>query len=435
MRPTVGYLPFADTTHSVEAAWLEEHLPVAVRVAYSGPALNGAVSGVVGSRERERLGRVVDDFRTLPAVVAEGPGGFLLAALLRSRGFAGAVTILPYVNPRRWYDVAAVALYRRFADPRDRVFLGSGPSAAIYRALGVGVSVAEPYGIDDRVFMPGPSAGAARVRDELSIPSGRMLLYSGRAQPDKDLYRLLRVGVKARVLFPDLQVVVASHVVDGAYLAAARAHLDGGDGVHFREGVSRPALAGLYSAADVVVTASTSHFETFGRALAEALACGTPVVAPRYDGFAEVLAQVGGTLVDVDTDPRTGLPCVDEQPLLRAVYEVLSAPHPPPAGEVAAAARRRFGRSETIRVLDHLAGGSPAGPVDGVAPAGLELPGEWRAALVEVTEGERPEAVPWFWRHCDDGSLASHDEAFVGHVRRLLCRPPVVREEVAAACR
>jgi hypothetical protein len=272
------------------------------------------------------------------------------------------------------------------------------------------------------------------------------------------LYRLLRVGVKARVLFPDLQVVVASHVVDGAYLAAARAHLDGGDGVHFREGVSRPVLARLYSAADVVVTASTSHFETFGRALAEALACGTPVVAPRYDGFAEVLAQPGGTLVEVDIDPRTGLPCVDEQRLLRAVYEVLSAPDPPVAGEVAAAARRRFGRSATIGVLDYLAGGSPApagppacrspaGPLDGVgvapagplarvgvAPAGLELPGEWRAALVEVAEGERPEAVPWFWRRCGDGSLAAHDEAFVGQVRRLLCPPPV-REEVAAACR
>ena len=37
------------------------------------------------------------------------------------------------LNPREWHDVGATALYQRFADDWDRVFLGSWPSAAVYR--------------------------------------------------------------------------------------------------------------------------------------------------------------------------------------------------------------------------------------------------------------------------------------------------------------
>lgn len=208
--PAVGYFPYTATARSREAGWLGEHLAVEVRVASAAPSLNQGPPHPLPAPER--LWEAVDDFLALPAVVAEGPGGFLWAALLRAHGFAGTVTVLPYLNLRRWYDVAAAALYRRFADPRDRVFLGSTASAAIYRARGVEASVGEPYGIDDGLF--GLRPGAARARAELSIPPGRLLLFSGRAQPDKDVYRLLRVGLKARLLFPDLQVVIASHVVD-----------------------------------------------------------------------------------------------------------------------------------------------------------------------------------------------------------------------------
>jgi glycosyltransferase involved in cell wall biosynthesis len=423
---SVGYYPYAETAHSVEAAWLAEHLPVAVRVAAGAPSLNGGSPdhhrAIREPGSRDRLTSVVKAFLRVPAVVAEGPGGFLLAALLRTDGFGGTITVLPYVNPRRWYDVAAVTLYGLFADPRDRVFLGSAPSAAIYQSLGVDALVGEPYGIDERVFTPGPGPG--RVREELSIPPGRLLLYAGRAQPDKDLYRVLRVGLKARLLFPDLQVVVASHVVDETYLAAARALIDDRDGVHFRAPSTQRQLADLYRAADLFVTASTSHFETFGRAVAEALACGTPAVAPRYDGFVEVLAQPGGRLVDVDIDEPSGVPRADEEQLLRAVYEVLSAPDRLDGAVVAAVARSRFGRCGTIGLLRHLVGEPAAWPVGGpVAAAKLELPDEWRQAVAEMNGRDRHQAVSWFWDAGDHDRLARHDGGFAAQVRRLLCQP------------
>ncbi|MGH3932589.1 MAG: glycosyltransferase family 4 protein [Pseudonocardiaceae bacterium] len=374
----------------------------------------------------------MSDFVALPAVVVEGPGGFLWAALLRAHGFAGSVTVLPYLNPRRWYDVAAIALYRRFAASGDRVFLGSTPSAALYRAQGVQAAVGEPYGIDDTLY--GLRPGAARTRDMLLIPPGRLLLFAGRAQPDKDLYRLLRVCLKARVLFPDLQVVIASHVVDRGYLAAAREQLDSSAGVHFVLDPTPEQLADLYNLADVFVTASTSHFETFGRAPAEALACGSPAVTPRYDGFVEVLAQPGGTLVDVEVDPRTRTPHVDEEQLLRAVYEVLSAPHPPERREVSATARRRFGRSATIGLLGYLADGVPRPPAASIPPTGLELPAEWHSPLAEIAGRDPLDALTWFWDSRNHEHVGVHDDDFAARVRRSLCVPWLSADEGPIAC-
>jgi glycosyltransferase involved in cell wall biosynthesis len=430
---TIGYFPFVSTPPSAEPGWLQEYLPVNVRVAGQAPSLNTTPSKTLP--ELASLLSTIRPFLTMPAVLAEGPGGFLWAALLRAQGFTGSVTVLPYLNPCRWYHVAAISLYRRFADPRDRVFLGSAPSVAVYRALGVRAVVGEPYGIDDELF--GLRPDAARVRDQLRIPAGRLLLFAGRAQPDKDLYRLLRVALRARLLFSDLRIVVASHVSDPVYLAAAREQLRGDVAVHFVNDLDRGQLADLYNTADVFVTASTSHFETFGRAPAEALACGLSVVGPRYDGFAEVLAQPGGTLVDVQTDAGTGAPYVPEELLLRAVYEVLSAPRPPSRDEISASALRRYGRSATIGMLGHLAGEGVRQPRERLAPAlpaRIELPGEWQRSLDEMANREAEDALLWFWQSCDHVRLSAYDDGFAVQIRRTLCQPAIGSETELVTC-
>jgi glycosyltransferase involved in cell wall biosynthesis len=416
----VGYVPYVPAAESAEAGWLAAHFSLDVRVARDAPSLNDRILPPL-----HRLGRTIGDLRPLSAVVAEGPGGFRWAAVLRAYGFAGSVTVLPYLNPRRWLDVAAVALYRRFVQPGDRAFVGSAPSAAVYAALGVEALVGEPYGIDDELFRLRPSAQL--TRDDLGIPRGRLLVYAGRAQPDKDLHRLVRVGLKARLLFSDLQVVIASHVADEAYLAPARGH------VHFLADPDRDQLANLYNAADVFVTASTSHFETFGRAPAEALACGCPAIAPRYDGFAEVLDQPGGTLVDVGLD-EAGEPDADEELLLRAVFDALSARERPARRDVSIAARRRFGRSRTIGLLAHLAG-RPSRPARAPAPAAVSLPAAWWSPLAELGRRRPTDALSWFWERCDHGRLAAHDGELVAAVRSALCVPARAAEEGLTACR
>jgi glycosyltransferase involved in cell wall biosynthesis len=429
--PTVGYFPYAQTAHSAEAGWLSTHLSLAVEVASDAPSLNECDPRRLPPLTH--LEPVLRRFLDVPAVVAEGPGGFLWAAALRAHGFEGSVTVLPYLNPRRWYDVAVTTLYRQVADPRDRVFLGSAPSAALYSALGIRPSVGEPFGIDDARF--GLRPGAEGVREQLGLPRGRILLFAGRAQPDKDLYRLLAAGLKARLLFSDLHVVIATHVVDGEYVETARRQLAGDAGVNFVMDPTPDQLADLYNIADVFVTASTSHFETFGRAPAEALACGTPAIAPRYDGFVEVLAQPGGTLVDVEVDVATGLPAVDDELLLRAMYDVLSCPGPPPRSEVSAHALARFGRSRSIGLLRHLAGSTDPEPSVAVAPARLALPAAWCEPLAELTRRDLPDAVAWFWDDCDHQRLGRLDGEFSAAVRRSLCVTDRDREAELIPCR
>jgi glycosyltransferase involved in cell wall biosynthesis len=412
----VGYIPFETDSTSVEARWVADALGCEIRQPAGVPDLNRRPAGPLP--DLASLAGLLSPLLRTRWVIAEGPGGFLWAALLRSHGFAGGVTILPYLNPRQWWDVAAAAIYRRFRDPRDRVFLGSTPSARIYRRLGVEPQVGEPYGIDDRRFRPRPRA--FEVLEQLAIPRGRLLLFAGRSQADKDLYRLLRVALKARILFPDLQVVLASHVIDEDYVATIRRELGPESGVHF---IARPGaeeLADLYSAADVFATAATSHFETFGRAPAEALACGTPAIAPRYDGFAEVLDQPGGTLVGVELDEAG--PHVREDAMLRAIYDVLSAPDRIPSREIAGAAHRRFGRSRTLRLLAHVVADDPGPmPPAELPPADLELPLAWEEAIAAMDGLAPAAALGHLWACRDHDELAAFDGEFVHAVRRALC--------------
>ncbi len=425
--PMIGYLPFAPGARCLQADWLHEHLGVRARVVDLVPSWNQA--GPPALPSPERVADALAGISALPAVVAEGPAGFLWAALLRERGYRGSVTVLPYVNPRGWRDVLAAALFARSAGPDDRVLVGSRRSAAVYAALGVRAGAGEPYGVDDRVFRPHPDAD--RVRAQLDLGAGRLLLYAGRAQPDKDLHRLLRVALRARLLFDDLTVVIASHVADRDYLDPVREQLHGEPGIRFVSDPPPRQLADLYTVADVFVTAATSRFETFGRAPAEALCCGCPVVAPRYDGFAEVLDQPGGTLVDLAADDgRPDWPVADEAALLRGVYDVLSAAPPPDRAGIAAAARHRFGRSRTIALLGSLHAAASGPALDGrcaadpVPAASLEFPLAWQAELDRLA-GMRPGRA---LARCRDSAwlrrLGSADGQFVAGVRRALAVAP-----------
>jgi glycosyltransferase involved in cell wall biosynthesis len=283
----------------------------------------------------------------LAHVFAEGPGGMLAGAVLRSLGFRGRLTLIPYLNPHRFEHLAAARWYASFAAPGDSVWLGSPRSAALWRTLGVPARVGEPYGIDGTRFRLRPGANAVRARLGLP-PQGQLLMYAGRIEADKDVGRLLRVALKARLLVPDLGVALATHRVTAADADCLRQTLGPEAGIHLILDPAAKDLADLYCSADVFVTAATSSLETFGRAAAEALACGTPVVAPDYDGFAHVLDQPGGHLVPLTWHGDD--PTLPEDRLLRAVYEVLSAPLPPDRAAIAAAATR-FDRAHTLKQL------------------------------------------------------------------------------------
>jgi glycosyltransferase involved in cell wall biosynthesis len=132
-----------------------------------------------------------------------------------------------------------------------------------------------PLGVDQRRFHP-----IADARERLGIdPRKLFLLYVGRFSAEKGLLDLLDALQLARdTLTPaDVQVTLVGHGPEEQALrhGIAAAGLD--EVVRIRPWVAQDELSTWYSAADALLLPSRS--EAFGRAMAEAMACGTPVIA------------------------------------------------------------------------------------------------------------------------------------------------------------
>lgn len=120
-----------------------------------------------------------------------------------------------------------------------------------------------------------------------NFPSDRfIILYVGRVAKIKGIDSLLRA---VSSLNADYHLVIAGP--DGGYLSDAiqlvrELHID--DRVSFTGELQRTALAALYGSCDIFVLPSYGG-EAFGITLAEAMACGKPVVATDTGGIPELV--------------------------------------------------------------------------------------------------------------------------------------------------
>ena len=154
-----------------------------------------------------------------------------------------------------------------------------------------------PLGIDTTHF-PVPAEQVQRWRADQGIaPDRRVVLYTARLVASKniDLYLDVagRVGAQdSRTLF----VLVASGT--GIEDLRQRVHELGLEGsVLVLGSQSRHDLSAGYAAGEIFV--STSDYEGFGLAVAEAMAAGCPVVATRAGGVSDLVEDgVSGWLVD-----------------------------------------------------------------------------------------------------------------------------------------
>jgi len=196
-------------------------------------------------------------------------------------------TMARLVAGRRLGNTAARAarayarrVYRRF----DRVF---APSESMRRHLvdwGIAHASCQPLGVDSETFHP--SRASARWRERLGIEADkRLLVFAGRFAPEKhldvladavdllgDRYLLLAIGNGPTPPPLSARVRVLPFVADTEELATALA------------------------SADVFVHAGDQ--ETFGLSVLEAMACGTPVVARRAEGLAELVDSTVGIGVE-----------------------------------------------------------------------------------------------------------------------------------------
>lgn len=198
-----------------------------------------------------------------------------------------------------------------------------------------------PGGVDLETFFPGPCENA-RLELDLDVDA-RVLLYvanQGSANPYKDfetVRRALDELHRQRSARRIILVVVGSKAPDqsvGPHILIR----------HVGNVASRPRLAAFYRAADVMVHSAVE--ENFGNVVAEAMACGTPVVAGSGGGVLE--------LIDHGT---TGLIVQPGQPaqLAEAISQLLGAPALSARMGVAAAeaAQRNLDSRDMIRNMQN----------------------------------------------------------------------------------
>lgn len=129
-----------------------------------------------------------------------------------------------------------------------------------------------PPGVDAARFAPGPH------------PAGQDILFVGpldRSYRWKGLDVLLRAFARVRARHPEARLVL---VGDGDRLPALQARA-AAEGWVVRGRLSDRALADAYRSSAVLCLPSTTDAESFGMVLAEANACGRPVVGSRVGGI------------------------------------------------------------------------------------------------------------------------------------------------------
>lgn len=179
----------------------------------------------------------------------------------------------------RAYRLADVVLVRSLAYARSARSLRRVPQDRLCSL---------PNGVDTTFFRPRPGRGGGR-RDAPNDHRRGYVLFVGRLVPYKGLGVLLQALAGLREA-PWLLVAGDGPLRRDLEAAASRL----GVRARFLGRVSDEALRGLYRGARLTALPSVNGQEAFGVALLESMACGTPVVASRLPGVAEVAALGGG---------------------------------------------------------------------------------------------------------------------------------------------
>ena len=223
------------------------------------------------------------------------------------------------------------ACAKRSARP-DAVVANSFAGRDVHRALGFTPRAFPviPNGIDTRRFRPDASVRAP-MRAQLGVADGKpLVIHVARVDPMKDHTSLVAVATA----LPHIQFVM---VGSGTEQIDAPKNL-------MALGM-RHDMPDLFAAADLSL--STSIFgEGFPNAVAEAMACGVPVVATNVGDSNRIIGDIGATV-----SPR------DVTAMVAAINSLLAEPEIKRAARAAAARRRieeRYSLDRMVRAFDAL---------------------------------------------------------------------------------
>ena len=227
------------------------------------------------------------------------PEGWVAARLGEQLGVP--VVITEHASWRGWADWQPRVLDRaRWAVERSAAHVSVGTALRDEIAEMTGDSArlhVIPLGVDETVFKFPPPGQEKRPHQ---------LLFVGAVRPVKGLDVLLQaLAILASQGRPETLTVIGDSFFS-AYVQARRdaerqvRELGLGDRVTFLGGMAQPDVARFMQQSALLV--SPSRRETLGMVLVEALACGTPVVATRSGGPADIVTPEVGRLVRVE-DP------------------------------------------------------------------------------------------------------------------------------------
>ncbi|WP_410654889.1 glycosyltransferase family 4 protein [Amycolatopsis sp. lyj-112] len=187
---------------------------------------------------------------------------------------------------KRWYGF--VRMQHRVARRLPTLTVSQASRDAIAREMGVPherIRVV-PLAADTRVFKPRP---------EIARVPGRVVTTASADEPLKGLDRLLTAWAKV-----DGELIVVGKPKPDGPAARALADLGPDANVRFVSGLSDDELAHLIASAEIVCVPSL--FEGFSLPAAEAMACGTPVVATTAGALPEVVGDAGILVPPADPD-------------------------------------------------------------------------------------------------------------------------------------
>lgn len=160
-----------------------------------------------------------------------------------------------------------------------------------------------PLGADQEFFRPG--IDTREIRERYGLDRGRWLLSVARLTRHKGIDTALRALAALAPRYPDLRYAVVGTGEEQPALEDQARTLGVAERVRFLNGVPDRDLPGLYNCAEIYLGVSRlmeQRVEGFGISLAEASACGVPVVAGRSGGIpAAVRDGETGVLVDAES--------------------------------------------------------------------------------------------------------------------------------------
>lgn len=145
-----------------------------------------------------------------------------------------------------------------------------------------------PLGVDLDLFHPARRSRREHIRARLALSGGPLVMYAGRVAREKHLHALLAAWTRITRRTGASLVIVGDGPLKQEF--AVRFAHPSIQWLPFEP--NRRRLAELLAAADLAI--APGPIETFGLAALEAMACGTPVLAPDRGGGAELVTRSGG---------------------------------------------------------------------------------------------------------------------------------------------